>query len=173
MESEKPRPYIPRTLANLRQWLRDTNAGRELVRDATKGLLENECRACQNLVRCPKVLVVARRLGRFAGAEVYHEPGVQVRMEELVDSCDDKAIERLTDELLLAQLSKRWKHLVSCRRDSIAFTGLSAARRIESLETSRVLRELEAEQAESNRLRSEAKKSARQIRMARLLDGGE
>jgi len=75
---------------------------------------------------------------------VYYEPGILVRLEELVDSGDDAATERLADELLLAQLPKSWTHLIACRHDAIAFTGLSAERRIESLKTLLILKELEA-----------------------------
>jgi len=85
-----------------------------------------------------------RRLGRYPGVEVYREKGVNVWLEELVDSQDDPAIERLVDDLLVAQLPRNWKHLVDCRSDSIVFTGLTAERQMESLITLELLRELKA-----------------------------
>jgi len=45
--------------------------------------------------------------------------------------------------LLRAQLPKFWKHLVDCRCESMVFTGLTAERRLESVETLRLLSELE------------------------------
>lgn len=134
MEHETPRLYIPRKLGRLRAWLRDTEAGRELVRDATEGFLESECRTCQKRRPYPKVLVVVRRLGRHPGVEVFHEKGVTVRLEELVDSEDDKAMEILVEELLVHQLPRSWKTLVTCRSDSQVFTGLTAERKLRMVE---------------------------------------
>ena len=143
MEGEAKGPPIPRTLGRLRAWLRDTVAGREILKDAAIGLLEEECRKCERRGPVPRVLVVVRRLGPLPGVEVYREPGVHLRMEELVDSCDDAAVERLVDDLLRAQLPKYWKHLVDCRCESMVFSGLTATRRMDALEVLRLLNELE------------------------------
>ena len=47
MESEKPRPCIPKTLANLRRWLKDTDTGHELVRELSTSILEERCENCR------------------------------------------------------------------------------------------------------------------------------
>ena len=143
MESETKGPYIPRKLSSLRKWLIGSKDGSKVLRQAAMELLEEECRKCERRGPIPRVLVVVRRLGPLPGVEVYREQGVQVRLEELVDSCDDAALERLVDELLRAQLPKFWKHLVDCRCESMVFTGLTAERRLESVETLRLLNELE------------------------------
>ena len=138
------KPWIPRTLARLRVWLAGSEDGQRLVRECSAKFFEEKCRACEKGIPVPRVLVVVRRLGRYPGVEVYREKGVNVWLEELVDSQDDPAIERLVDDLLVAQLPRNWKHLVDCRSDSIVFTGLTAERQMESLITLELLRELKA-----------------------------
>ena len=133
---------IPRYPGPLRRWLRDTVAGQTIVQEVAKDVLEKACRNCERLRPYPRVLVVVRRLGRHPGVEVYREKGITVRLEELVDSQDDAGLERLVENLLRAQLPRSWKHLVDCRSESMVFTELTATRRIESLETLKLLREL-------------------------------
>ena len=139
------RPTFPTTIRQLKAWLRDTTVGRALMVLLTSEALENKCRACENpqLATKPRVLVVVRRLGLHPGVEVYYENGVNVRLEELVDTKDDAAVEALADELLAVQLPRYWQHLqTSCRSQSMVFTGLTAERRTRSLEELRILREL-------------------------------
>ena len=136
------KPTFPATLAALRAWLRDTEEGRELLRETAKDVLENACRRCERRRPYPRVLAVARRLGAKPGVEVYYEEGISVRCEELMDSKDDPATEILCEDLLREQLPRSWKHLVDCRSDSQVFTGLTAERCIESLETLRIIKEL-------------------------------
>src|SRR3972149_2088386 len=124
-------PTLPKTLGQLSVWLRDTDAGREILRRCYEQALEEKCSACEKGIPIPRVLVVLRRLGHYPGVEVYRETGVNLRLEELVDSEDDPAVELLIDDLLRAQLPQNWKHMVDCRCDSIVFTGLTAGRRID------------------------------------------
>jgi len=49
---EKPR--LPRTLGHLRAWLRDTEIGREIVREIAAGFLQEKCSKCK---RNPSKLV--------------------------------------------------------------------------------------------------------------------
>jgi hypothetical protein len=135
---------FPKNLAALRAWLRDTEAGRELLREAAKDVLENECRKCQRLRPYPKVLAVVRRLGFKPGVEIFHEKGVTVRCEELVDSKGESALEILCEDLLVAQLPKAWKHLPDCRSDSRVFRGLTVDQEIESRQTLYYIRAVEA-----------------------------
>jgi len=133
---------IPQTLGRLRAWIRDTEAGREILREATSGLLEQKCRECQEATRRrPRVLVVARRLGRYAGVEVYAERGVTVRLEELIESHDDPAIERLLDDLLHWQLPKSWRPVLMRVPDRLAFMGVTADQRLETLENAAMFRD--------------------------------
>ena len=133
---------FPRTAGQLRRWLRDTVPGRTLVKELAKDFLEKECRRCERRRPYPRVLVVIRRLGYKPGAEVFYEKGITVRLEELVDSQGDASIELLVEKLLLAQLPRSWKHLPNCRSESMVFSGLTATRRIESLEILKLIREL-------------------------------
>jgi len=143
MARRPDKPTIPREKHPIRAWLKGTVAGRELLAELTEKYLENKCRACRSPYRrSPKVLVVARRLGHLPGVDVFSEPKVTVRLEELVDTYDDPVIECLGDELLVAQLPKTWKHLPGCRRHNTVFRGLTAERRLEALEMLRTLREL-------------------------------
>lgn len=135
-------PTFPETPDALRAWLRDSEEGNDLLRVAAKDFLEDTCRRCERRQPYPRVLAVARRLGPRLGVEVFYEEGVTVRCEELLGSQDNKAMEILCEDLLRAQLPKSWKHLVDCRSDSRVFTGLTAGRQIESLETLWILKEL-------------------------------
>lgn len=143
MEQPKNEPSFPLNPGQLLAWLRDTDVGRQLVREAASGFLEEECRKCQRLRPYPKVLAVVRRLGLKPGVEVFHERGVTVKCIELVDSQDDlelvdsqddPAIEILVEQLLVHQLSRSWKPLVECRSDSQVFTGLTAERKLGMIE---------------------------------------
>lgn len=133
----KQKPTIPQNAGHLAAWLRDTIEGRKILRDATEEFLEERCLNCAAVYRRPKVLVVVRRLGSRPGVEVFAERGVSVRIEEMVDTCDDPAMERLAEELLVALLPNAWKSLPGCpgyMRQSQVFTGLTAERLIERLE---------------------------------------
>ena len=127
-------PSFPLNPDRLLIWLRDTDAGRAVVRKAASGFLEEECRKCQRVRPYPKVLVVVRRLGCKPGVEVFYERGVTIKCIELVDSEGDPAMEILVEELLVHQLPKSWKPLVTCRSDSEVFTGLTAERQLRFLE---------------------------------------
>ncbi len=123
----------PRTAIQLRAWLRDTITGRQLFRELAKDVLEGECRKCQLIRPYPKALVVVRRLGPLPGVEVFREKGITVRLEELVDTRDDRVIEILAEELLEAQLPRPWKHLPHCRSESRCFHGVTAEQRLQAL----------------------------------------
>ena len=128
------KPTLPRTMAQLRGWLRDTEAGQKIIRELTSGSLEDECRKCQRVRPYPKVLAVVRRLGFKPGVEVFHERGVAVKCIELVDSEGDPATEILVEELLEHQLPRSWKPLVGRRSVSEVFTGLTVERKLEMAE---------------------------------------
>lgn len=135
----------PESAGRLRDWLLETEWGRKIVRDAAKKFLEDSCRKCQQLRPYPKVLVVARRLGLYPGFEVFREPGVNVRMEEMIDIPDIADVGGIADELLIAQLPRPWKRLVecdACYRAGEVFRGITAERQIESILGLRWLREL-------------------------------
>lgn len=137
-------PTFPRTARQLRAWLRDTIIGRQLFRELAKDVLENECRKCQRIRPYSKVLVVARRLGPVPGVEVFREKGVTVRLEQLIDTQDDKVIEILAEELLEAQLPRSWKHLPHCRSDEMCWRGWNATQQLKvwgDLEELRIYRE--------------------------------
>lgn len=135
------KPSVPRTPAQLAAWLRDTDAGRQVLAEQ----LDERCRVCLHAARpSPRVLVVVRRLGPLPGVEVFYERGVNVRLEELLDTHDDPVIEELAEELLIAQLPRLWKHLPSCRARTMPFTALTAERRLKAVEGICTLRELEA-----------------------------
>ena len=124
----KQEPTIPQNAGQLTAWLRDTIEGRNIVREAADGLLEERCRDCAAVYRRPKVLVVARRLGGYTGVEVFAEKGVAVRIEEMVDTRDSPAMERTAEELLVEQLPAAWKSLPDCPgylRDTQIFSGMS------------------------------------------------
>lgn len=168
-EGEEERTDLPWSDARTIAWLRDTKRGQTILRKASEKLveqavkerLEAECRTCQQLGSPPKVLVVVRRLGGWPGVEVFWEPGVMVRCEELVDSENDAELEVLCETLLRLQLPKPWKHLVDCRSDSMVFWGLSAEGRLEALDTLRVLREYkEFTQTDSNPKRTQGERLA-------------
>ena len=140
MTLEQNEPSFPRTPGQLLVWLRDTDRGRALIREAASGFLEEACRKCQRVRPYPKVLVVVRRLGFRPGAEVFYEKGVTVKCVELVDSEGDPATEILVEKLLIQQLPKPWKPLVACRSDSQVFTGLTAERKLRFFELRQWLR---------------------------------
>ncbi len=147
------RTTIPRSAGQLRAWLRDTETGHEILKEASRGFLEDECRKCQKLRPYPKVLVVVRRLGTRPGVEVFYEKGVSVRLEELVDSKDDKELEILVETLLVDQLPKSWKTLPDSpgyRRDSMVFTGLSAITQFVHSEDLKLIRELQEFKRDQN-----------------------
>ncbi len=112
----------------MKAWLRDSNDGRALLAGLTARTIEEKCRRCEGNARpFPKALVVLRRLGRYTGAEVFADEGISVRVEELIDTRDDPAIERLALELLWAQLPRGWRGFSECSpRYSGVFVGLSA-----------------------------------------------
>ena len=145
-------PRWPRSRGQMCAWLRDTDTGREILREAADSILEDACRKCHTVGPVPKVLVVARRLGRMPGVEVYHEKGVSVRLEELIDTRDDATTEILAEELLRLQLPRPWRHLLECRSQSEVFRGLAPDRVADGILTRRWLRELaEAKQSAETR----------------------
>jgi len=133
MARTSDKPTFPRSPRQLRAWLRDTDVGRRLFLELAKEALENECQQCQLIRGYPKVLIVVRRLGSLPGVEVYREKGVTIRLEELVDTRDDKDIEILAEELLEAQLPRQWKHMPHCRSESKCFHGVTAGRLLQTL----------------------------------------
>ena len=125
---EHDEPTIsPETAGRLRDWLLTTEWGRKIVQEAAKKFLEKECRKCEQRRPYPKVLVVARRLGLYPGFEVFQEPGVNVRMEEMIDTFGSADLELRAEELLIAKLPRPWKRLMDCNaryRDGEVFRGL-------------------------------------------------
>jgi len=147
MGSKAVRPFIPRTPDSLYVWLKGSTAGREIVRKLITEDLEELCRRCQKEFKPnPRVLVVVRSLGRYPGAEVFHDRGVNLRVEELVATEDDTEGDLFAERLLLAQLPKGWSRWVgglwARQSTSIAYTGQTVSQRIECLEVKRTLREL-------------------------------
>ena len=141
MARRQPKPTVPKTPAQLAAWLRDTDAGRQVVAKQ----LDERCRVCQHATPpSPRVLVVVRRLGPLPGVEVFYETGVNVRLEELIDTQNDPISEVLAEELLIAQLPRLWKHLPNCRKQGMPFTSVTAERRLEAVEGIRTLKGLEA-----------------------------
>lgn len=141
------KPTFPRTAIQLRPWLRDTVIGRQLFQELVKEFLEEKCGECQFIYAHPKVLVVVRRLGPLPGVEVFWEKGVTVRIEELVDTHDDRVIEVLAEDVIELQLPKRWRHMLhvpSYRSESQCFHSQTAGQRLKvlgDLEDLRILRE--------------------------------
>ena len=141
------KPTFPRTAIQLRAWFRDTDVGRQLFRELATDILEEKCHACQFIYGHPKVLVVVRRLGSLPGVEVFWGKGVTVRLEQLVDTRDDPALEILAEDLLEAQLPEKWKpmlHVPHHRAESLCFHGLTAGQRLKvlaDLEERRIYRE--------------------------------
>lgn len=133
---------FPRTPLQLRAWLRDTETGRYLARQAARNILEEACRKCQKIRPYPRVLVVVRRLGPKPGVEVYSEKGVTIMTHELVDTHDDPASEVLAEELLALQVPKSWRFLLGMKPESRVFTGLEAEATIRAIQTMRTIREL-------------------------------
>lgn len=148
MERQPQGPTLPRTVRQLRLWLRWTKEGRKLLADLTVDLLEEKCRKCQTDIKPrPKVLVVARRLGQQPGVEVYAERGVAVRLEELFDTEDNQIMEIAADEALAIRVPKSWQYLLRGVEPqqptrSIVFTGLPLARYVEFLGLENTIREL-------------------------------
>ncbi len=146
------RPITDQDLAlsagRVRAWLRDTDTGRKILREAAKGFLGDTCRNCQRLRPYPRVLVVLKRFGGigYVGAEVFHEPGTTVRIEEMIGidalPCRDRTrLDALLEDLLYAQLPRSWKHLTRCRSVEGVYRGITAERRIKGLIEMGLIRE--------------------------------
>jgi len=130
MDDRHGSPDLPTTIKQLRAWLRDTTQGQGILAKATEKFLEARCRECQDIRPYPKVLVVMRRLGNHAGAEVYAEEGISLRFMELPDVPDDAEFGRLAEELIELKLPRNWRHMVqlpSKRIQSEVFRGVSVA----------------------------------------------
>lgn len=147
MARKSRKQSFPRTVRQLRAWLRDTPTGQQLVRELASQALERECRICERARPYPKVLVVTRQVGDLACVQVAAEKGVSVRVAELVDVPeDDPVIWQFAEDLLIAQLPRAWRHLgVKLMGGGVTvIKGLPAERRFRALSELRTLRELDA-----------------------------
>ncbi len=73
---------------------------------------------------------------------MFQEPGVNVRLEEMIDIKD---VGGIADELLIAQLPRPWKNLPKCParyRDGEVFRGITAEQRTETIIEGQLVREL-------------------------------
>ena len=150
MAQKRRGPTLPKTITQLKSWLRGSTEGKQVIADLTAESLEEKCRQCETAIRPkPKVLVVAKRLGLHPGAEVYAERGVSVRLEEMFDTEDDSMLELGAEEALAIRLPRPWQHLL-CGVEpqqptrGIVFSGMSAQQYVKYLEVKRVLREMKA-----------------------------
>ena len=138
---------LPSTLPGLRAWLKGSEQGRallaELTEEAFEKVIEDRCRACQNIRPHPKVLskvlVVQRRLGRFPGVMVYAEEGTSVRLLELPDMRAD------AEDYIELLIPKSWRHLMGLpakRIHSDVFRGISLTEWLRYAELGEALREI-------------------------------
>ncbi|WP_455387600.1 hypothetical protein [Petrachloros mirabilis] len=122
----KPRSItnLPTTARGLRAWLRDTDEGRRIVTESYSEALETKCRLCEIGCPFPKVLVVLRRLGNYAGAEIYAEKGCLIKTLEMPDVPEEWP---MAEEWIEVNLPKHWRHMVALpakRIESEVFRGL-------------------------------------------------
>jgi hypothetical protein len=139
---------FPRTKDQLRAWLKQTNDGKAILGALAEEALESRCRECQFALEHPtrpKVLVVVRRLERVFGVQVFQEKGVNLRVEEMLDTMDDPTLETLCEEELVSRLPVSWKGLVlGTVGAKVGYSGVTAERRLRSLRELEWLRELKA-----------------------------
>ncbi len=140
---------LPSTSQGLRAWLKGSVEGKtllsELTEEAFEERLEEKCRSCQSIRPYPKVLVVLRRLGRFAGAEVYTEEGTTVRFLELPDVSEQNGA--ALEELIEVSLPRNWRHMVglpSKRIHSEVFRGVALQEAFRHTERGVALKEIRA-----------------------------
>ena len=137
---------LPTTAKGLRAWLKGTDEGQAILRDAAAEFLQEKCRACQNMRPFPRVLIVLRRLGAHPGAEVYAEEGVTVRFMELPDVADDGCLGELVERLIAAKLPKSWlpmTELPAKRIKSEVFRGITAEKALGASRVAAVLKQLQ------------------------------
>ena len=143
------KPTFPRNQAALRVWLKDTEDGRAIVREAAKESLENACRGCERLRPYPRVLVVVRWAGLWSfDLTVFREEGVTVRVQETVDAPDCGIMDELAEDILWMQLPRSWQPLSECdarTQENYLFRGFTAERWYKGILELRLLRELQAE----------------------------
>ena len=146
---------FPRTIRQLRSWLKHTEDGQRFLDRLTKEALEKRCRQWQREHQPrPKVLIVLRRLGRYPGVEVYAEREVSILFHELVETENNPKLEILADEMLALQVPRSWRHLLPDYRfhdvslyqpvRGEVFRGLTIEYTLEALEELRTLRDLKA-----------------------------
>ncbi len=108
MARDQGRTTLPQNQAALRAWLRDTDEGRKILREATEEFLECEIRNWRH----PKVLVVGRLDAGQPFVEVYWEKGVAVKTVEMVDTDGTAASDLMVEGLLQRELPKLWRCLI-------------------------------------------------------------
>jgi len=140
-------PSFPKTPRQLRAWLTQTDVGRAILGGLTDEALEKKCRECRFTAEHPtrpKVLVVVRRLGPVPGVEVFAERGVNVRLEEMLDTRDNAVLEVLAEDELVSRLPVSWRGLVVGQGATLGFSATTGERRLRAVGELEVLRELKA-----------------------------
>ena len=145
LANRKRTSNLPSTLRGLRAWFRASSQGRTLFGRLGQDFLEEKCQTCQGVHYLPKVLVVLRRLGNHAGAEVYAESGTNIRLLELPDVPDEAGFEELTERLILARLPRNWQGILNLPAKQIqsdVFRGVSVEEALRFQEELQLIREL-------------------------------